>query len=99
MKVVWSFVAINSVTEAEFIVAAISDTADAIGEIYEHFVSEYTGTNSKLSQYFTPRKMMFLILMVNTSIHCLMVERMPVHIQCHGTGWIKMAILFLVGLI
>lgn len=35
---------------------------DLIGEIFESFISGYTKTNSKLSQFFTPRPLMNLIL-------------------------------------
>lgn len=40
-----------------------SHLEDLIGDIYEFFINSYTkGNQSKLSQYFTPRKMMMLIL-------------------------------------
>lgn len=80
----------------ELDVEKISETADAIGEIYEHFVSEYTGTNSKLSQYFTPRKMMFLILTFDKEYFIKKIEEakkngknFSVYDPCMGTaGWL-----------
>jgi len=77
-------------------VEKISNTADAIGEIYEHFVTKYTGTNSKLSQYFTPRKMMFLILTFDKEYFIKKIkeakekgELFSVYDPCMGTaGWL-----------
>ena len=40
-----------------------SNTEDLIGDIYEFFINSYTkGNQSKLSQYFTPRTMMNIVL-------------------------------------
>ncbi len=40
----------------------IEENEDVIGEIYEHIINGYVKKGSKLSQFFTPRKLMKLIL-------------------------------------
>ena len=49
---------INNINFKDF-----EDNEDIIGEIYEHFLTKYVKSNSKeLGQFFTPRKLMKLIL-------------------------------------
>tara|TARA_Y100000310_G_C20652230_1_gene800078 strand:- start:277 stop:2205 length:1929 start_codon:yes stop_codon:yes gene_type:complete len=75
-------------------VEKISNTADAIGEIYEHFVTKYT--RKVYSQYFTPRKMMFLILTFDKEYFIKKIkeakekgELFSVYDPCMGTaGWL-----------
>ena len=80
----------------KFDIKYINNSADAIGEIYEHFVSKYTKTNSKLSQYFTPRKLMYLILSLDGELFKSKLEEFKtigktflVYDPCMGTaGWL-----------
>jgi type I restriction enzyme S subunit len=70
------------------------DNEDIIGDIYEHFINGYTkGKGSMLGQFFTPRKLMKLILnykkehieeLINNS-----GESFKIYDSCMGTGgWI-----------
>jgi len=65
---------------------------DAIGIIYEHFISGYTKLGSKLGQYFTPRKMMNLVLgFIKPDItkKIKKIEEFKVADLCSGTaGWL-----------
>lgn len=65
---------------------------DLIGEIYESFINGYTKTNSKLSQFFTPRNLMGLILnFLKNDIkkHIKNNENYSVADFCMGTaGWL-----------
>lgn len=65
---------------------------DAIGIIYEHFISGYTKMSSKLGQYFTPRKMMNLVLEFikpNITKKIKKMDEFKVADLCSGTaGWL-----------
>ncbi len=65
---------------------------DLIGEIFESFINGYTKTNSKLSQFFTPRHLMNLILAFfkNDLIkHIKQTDDYHVADFCMGTaGWL-----------
>jgi len=69
------------------------DNEDIIGDIYEHFINGYAKKGSMLGQFFTPRKLMKLILnykkkhieeLINNSN-----ESFKIYDSCMGTGgWI-----------
>ena len=78
--------------------ADFQDNEDVIGEIYEHFLNNYSKTNSKeLGQFFTPRKLMKLILgykknQINTIFENVRDENISIYDSCMGTGgWIVTA--------
>ena len=66
------------------------DNEDVIGEIYEHILSKYVKANSKeLGQFFTPRKLMRLILDYKKDrMYNLFKDKNNVNIydSCMGTG-------------
>jgi type I restriction-modification system DNA methylase subunit len=80
---------INKITFTDF-----NDNEDIIGEIYEHMLNKYVKNDSKeLGQYFTPRKLMKLILeykkerinelFLNTN------DKISIYDSCMGTaGWL-----------
>jgi type I restriction enzyme S subunit len=69
------------------------DNEDIIGDIYEHFINKYAKKGSMLGQFFTPRKLMKLILnykkehieeLINNS-----GDSFKIYDSCMGTGgWI-----------
>jgi len=65
---------------------------DLIGEIFESFINGYTKTNSKLSQFFTPRNLMNLILAFlkkDLIKHLKKTDEYHVADFCMGTaGWL-----------
>lgn len=65
---------------------------DLIGEIFESFINGYTKTNSKLSQFFTPRHLMNLILAFfkkDLIKHLKQTDEYHVADFCMGTaGWL-----------
>lgn len=68
---------------------------DVIGEIYEHILGKYVKNNSKeLGQYFTPRKLMKLILSykkdrINKLFSKIKSDQISIYDPCMGTaGWI-----------
>jgi restriction endonuclease S subunit len=73
-------------------VEKIYNIEDVIGEIYEAFINGYTKTNSKLSQFFTPRNLMYLILsFFKKDLRAMLKEKQEFHVGdfCMGTaGWL-----------
>ncbi len=62
---------------------------DLIGEIFESFINGYTKTNSKLSQFFTPRNLMHLVLSYcEKDLRKDIKEEEEYHVAdfCMGTG-------------
>lgn len=49
-------------TKTKWDINKMYEIEDLIGEIFESFINGYTKTNSKLSQFFTPRNLMYMIL-------------------------------------
>jgi type I restriction-modification system DNA methylase subunit len=69
------------------------ENEDVIGEIYEHMINKYVKKGSKLGQFFTPRKLMKLILKFKEeSINNLIKsskKNVKVYDSCMGTaGWL-----------
>ena len=64
------------------------DNEDIIGEIYEYFLGKYVKSSSKeLGQFFTPRKLMKLILKYKEkNIKTLFPEKLEIYDSCMGTG-------------
>ena len=68
------------------------DCEDAIGEIYEYILNKYVKSNSKeLGQFFTPRKLMKLILGykkkdINKIFSKVDKEEISIYDSCMGTG-------------
>ena len=72
------------------------ENEDIIGEIYEHFLNKYVKSNSKeLGQFFTPRKLMKLILDYKRNrINKIFKGRSDISVydSCMGTGgWLVTA--------
>jgi len=70
----------------------IEQNEDIIGEIYEHIINNYVKRGSKLGQYFTPRKLMKLILnykknRIDEIIETInKKEHIKIYDSCMGTG-------------
>lgn len=68
------------------------DIEDLVGEIFESFINGYTKTNSKLSQFFTPRNLMNLILsFLKKDLIAHIEDNDDYHVAdfCMGTaGWL-----------
>lgn len=73
-------------------ITEIEQNEDVIGEIYEHIINGYVKKGSKLGQFFTPRKLMKLILnykedKINQIIKKLdKKEKIKFYDSCMGTG-------------
>lgn len=63
---------------------------DVIGDIYEHIINKYVKKGSKLGQFFTPRKLMNLILLNKKDIIDTLFSKIKGNIKvydsCMGTG-------------
>jgi type I restriction-modification system DNA methylase subunit len=65
---------------------------DVIGEIYEHIINDYVKKGSKLGQFFTPRKLMKLILQYKEDRFIEIIkkidkkEKIKLSDTCMGTG-------------
>ena len=99
-----NFIKVNNGTTVKELLEVINNfnfkdfenNEDVIGEIYEHFLTKYLKSNSKeLGQFFTPRKLMKLILNYKKSrINELFEgkENVKVYDSCMGTGgWLVSA--------
>lgn len=76
----------------------IEANEDVIGEIYEHIINGYVKKGSKLGQFFTPRKLMKLLLQYKTKRMTEIInsfekdESILIGDTCMGTGgWIVSA--------
>ncbi len=73
----------------------LENNEDVIGEIYEHIINGYVKKGSKLSQYFTPRKLMKLIInykendIINIISKINKKDKIKLYDSCMGTGgWV-----------
>lgn len=81
-------------------ITELSNNEDVIGEIYEHIINGYVKKGSKLGQFFTPRKMMKLLLHYKqeriteliTDISETGEEQINIYDSCMGTaGWLVLS--------
>lgn len=71
------------------VIIKFNEVEDLMGEIYEYFTNKYSGSKSKLGQFFTPRKLMKSIMIYNKKhIASVISDKETVNIfePCMGTA-------------